>query len=62
MIPPDPQHAVCAMVEDGVPLDHIEQYIGTLPLDPEYQSALWLLAWSQPPMPRTLASDRSRRR
>jgi hypothetical protein len=42
----DPRHEVEAMIVEGVPFDELEDYIGTLPLDTERQSALWLLAWT----------------
>jgi hypothetical protein len=46
MTVPDPRHEVEAMVVEGVPFDELEDYIETLPLDTERQSALWLLAWT----------------
>lgn len=51
------------MIAEGVPLEHIEEYINTLPLDAEQRSVLWLLAWSQPstPPPAATAADPPRR-
>jgi hypothetical protein len=43
----DARRAVTAMVARGVPLDQIESFIDTLPLEGEQGSALWLLAWTQ---------------
>jgi hypothetical protein len=57
MTPADPRQAVHAMIADGVPLEHIEEYINTLPLDAEQRSVLWLLAWSQPSTPPAAIAD-----
>jgi hypothetical protein len=39
------QLAVQELIAERVPLDQIEDYIDTLPLDADHRSALWLLAW-----------------
>jgi hypothetical protein len=41
------QLAVQELIAERVPLDQIEDYIDTLPLDADHRSALWLLAWVQ---------------
>jgi hypothetical protein len=43
----DEHHAVNAMIEQGAPFDHIEEYINGLVLPEEQLGALWLLAWAE---------------
>jgi hypothetical protein len=40
------QDAVNAMIDQGLPLDQVEDFIDMLALSREQQTALWLLAWA----------------